>query len=82
MKKIPAANDTLVAAPPLEALVPTTTIPATVRTRVRIPLRFADGYAVTAEAVTFRGLADGAEHLALILGEISTAATPLVRLHS
>ncbi|MGP3916570.1 GTP cyclohydrolase II [Nonomuraea sp. 10N515B] len=54
----------------------------TVRTRVQVPLLFADGYAVTAEAVTFRGLADGAEHLALILGDLSAAATPLVRLHS
>jgi len=59
-----------------------TSIPAaTVRTRVTIPLRFADGYSVTAEAVTFRGLVDGAEHLALVLGDRS-AGTPLVRLHS
>ena len=53
---------------------------ATVRTRVRIPLRFADGYSVTAEAVTFRGLVDGAEHLALVFGE--PGDVPLVRLHS
>jgi GTP cyclohydrolase II len=53
---------------------------ATVRTRVRIPLRFADGYSVTAEAVTFHGLVDGAEHLALVLGK--PTAAPLVRLHS
>lgn len=59
-----------------------TSIPAaTVRTRVRIPLRFADGYSVTAEAVTFHGLVDGAEHIALVLGD-PAAATPLVRLHS
>ena len=54
---------------------------ATVRTRVRIPLRFADGYSVTAEAVTFHGLVDGAEHIALVFGD-PTAGTPLVRLHS
>ncbi len=53
---------------------------ATVRTQVRIPLRFSDGYAVTADAVTFHGLADGAEHIAFVLG--SAASTPLVRLHS
>jgi GTP cyclohydrolase II len=59
-----------------------TVIPAaTVRTRVRIPLRFADGYSVTAAAVTFHGLVDGAEHLALVLGD-PTGGTPLVRLHS
>ena len=54
---------------------------ATVRTKVRVPLRFADGYSVTADVVTFDGLADGAEHLALVLGN-PTAGTPLVRLHS
>lgn len=58
-----------------------TSIPAaTVRTRVRVPLRFADGYSVTAEVVTFHGLVDGAEHLALVLGE--AGGPPLVRLHS
>jgi GTP cyclohydrolase II len=55
---------------------------ATERTRVRIPLRFADGYAVTAEAVTFHGLADGQEHLALVLGEPAIGQVPLVRMHS
>lgn len=58
----------------------TRTTVATVRTQVRIPLRFGDGYAVTAEAITFHGLVDGAEHIALIFG--SSASTPLVRLHS
>jgi GTP cyclohydrolase II len=60
----------------------TTTVLASVRTRVTIPLRFADGYAVTAEAVTFRGLADGGEHVALILGDQATRTPPLVRPHS
>ncbi|MEV4555463.1 GTP cyclohydrolase II [Kitasatospora sp. NPDC049285] len=58
---------------------------ATVRSRVHIPLGFGDGYQVEAEVFTFRGLADGAEHLALALGEPSTepgAPAPLVRLHS
>ena len=59
---------------------------ATERTRVRIPLRFADGYAVTAEAVTFHGLADGLEHVALVLGDLggrpAGRRAPLVRMHS
>lgn len=57
-------------------------IPATTRTRVRVPLVFSDGYAVTAEVVTFHGLTDGAEHVAFILGDVAEGATPLVRLHS
>ncbi|WP_277606006.1 GTP cyclohydrolase II [Glycomyces sp. L485] len=55
---------------------------AAIRTRVTIPLRFSDGYAATAEAVTFKGLSDGAEHLALILGDPDPRTTPLVRMHS
>ena len=56
--------------------------PASVRTRVEIPLRFAGGYEVLAQAVTFDGLDDGEEHLALILGERPAGSVPLVRLHS
>ncbi|MFE3053700.1 GTP cyclohydrolase II [Nocardia sp. NPDC059239] len=63
-----------------------TFVGASVRTRVRIPLTFADGYSTTAQAVTFDGLADGREHVALVLGETDLGpdgpATPLVRLHS
>src|SRR5262249_9054769 len=55
---------------------------AAVRTRVRIPLTFGDGSCATAEAVTFDGLSDGREHLALILGEPRPGRMPLVRLHS
>ena len=55
---------------------------ATVRTRVRVPLRFGDGYSVDAELITFHGLVDGLEHLAIRLGDPDRAATPLVRLHS
>ncbi|MFF1702625.1 GTP cyclohydrolase II [Streptomyces sp. NPDC058252] len=53
---------------------------ATVRTRVTVPLRFGDGYSVDADLVTFHGLADDKEHLAVVLGE--PTANPLVRLHS
>ncbi|MGW4940778.1 GTP cyclohydrolase II [Actinoplanes sp. NPDC004185] len=58
--------------------------PATVRTRVTVPLRFADGYSTTARVLTFDGLVDGREHLALGLGDWERAvqATPLVRPHS
>ncbi|MEY9858390.1 GTP cyclohydrolase II [Catenulispora sp. GAS73] len=53
---------------------------ASIRTRVRVPLRFGDGYSVDAELVTFHGLVDGGEHLAIVLGE--PGRTPLVRMHS
>ncbi|MEU0529510.1 GTP cyclohydrolase II [Amycolatopsis tolypomycina] len=52
---------------------------ATIRTRVRVPLHFADGYSAAAEVVTFDGLTDGGEHLALVFG---APARPLVRMHS
>jgi GTP cyclohydrolase II len=52
------------------------------RSRVRVPLRFHDGYGVDAELVTFHGLADGQEHVAVVLGDPAPGATPLVRLHS
>jgi GTP cyclohydrolase II len=55
---------------------------AVVRTRVRVPLRFGDGFRAVAEAVTFRGLADDGEHVALVFGEPDAGASPLVRLHS
>jgi GTP cyclohydrolase II len=55
---------------------------ATERTRVTVPLRFSDGYATTAEVITFHGLVDGKEHLALALGDVANAEVPLVRAHS
>ena len=63
---------------------------ATERTRVRVPMRFADGYATTADVVTFDGLIDGREHLLLGLGDWRAAMeradaggdAPLVRPHS
>lgn len=59
-----------------------TTPPATVRTRVRVPLRFGDGFSVQSELVTFHGLTDGREHLAVVLGDPSPDRVPLVRIHS
>ena len=45
--------------------------------RASLPTRFAE----VAEIVAFRALANGAEHVALLIGE-PTGAPPLVRLHS
>ncbi|GAB3596228.1 GTP cyclohydrolase II [Angustibacter peucedani] len=60
--------------------------PASVRTGVALPLRFADGYRTTARAITFDGLVDGREHLALELGDPRAPRDPddalLVRPHS
>lgn len=57
---------------------------------MRVPLRFADGFATTADVVTFDGLEDGREHLLLGLGDWQAALArsaaggeaPLVRPHS
>ncbi len=54
---------------------------AGIRSRVTVPLRFADGYATAADVLTFDGLVDGREHLALVLGDRSRGV-PLARLHS
>src|SRR4051794_22990397 len=64
--------------------------PAAVRRTVTVPLRFGDGYSTTAQVMTFDGLADGKEHLALGLGEwkrslarsVTGGRAPLVRPHS
>lgn len=63
--------------------------PAVIRTEVLVPLRFTDGFAAVARAITFDGLVDGREHLAVGLGPTATTTTaaarqdpPLVRLHS
>ena len=53
---------------------------AAIRTQVRVPLRFPDGYATTALVTSFRGLVDGREHLAFTCG--NPTAVPLVRPHS
>ena len=59
---------------------------AAVRTRVTVPLRLVDGYGTSAEVMTFTGLADGAEHLALGLGDwrgaLAAGRPLLVRPHS
>ena len=68
----------------------TTFPPAAIRRRVTVPMRFSDGYATTACVVTFDGLVDGREHIALGLGDWRRALArsaaggpaPLVRPHS
>jgi len=56
--------------------------PALIRRRIRIPLRFADGYSTAATVISFAGLADAQQHVALELGRPAAAGLPLVRLHS
>ena len=48
--------------------------PARIRTGLSVPLRFADEYATTAWVMTFEGLIDGREHLAIGLGSRSQAS--------
>ena len=57
--------------------------PASVRARVTLPIRLA-GIETVAEVVTFDGLEDGLEHLAVALGQpgAESGGVPLVRLHS
>ena len=73
-----------------ESIAASLTAPATVRSRVTVPLRFPDGFSAVAEVLTFHGLADGKEHLLLAFGDWDGLLhdsgrrrhTPLVRLHS
>lgn len=70
--------------------MPVTAPPVLVRTAVRVPLRFSDGYATTADVHIFDGLVDGKEHLLLGLGDWrgalersrSGGEAPLARPHS
>ena len=55
---------------------------AAIRRRIRLPLRLADGYSTTATIVSFTGLTDARQHVALELGRPAAAGPPLVRLHS
>ena len=53
---------------------------AAVRSTLVLPVRLADGFETEGVVVTFDGLADGREHVAVVLGE--PGDVPLVRLHS
>ena len=67
-----------------------TEVVAEIRTQVRVPLGFDDGFRTVADVMTFTGLADGKEHLLLGFGEWRSAVArgaaggepPLVRPHS
>jgi len=56
-------------------------VSAAIRAELALPLRFADGWSTSARVVSFDGLADGREHVALRLGP-AARRTPLVRVHS
>ena len=64
--------------------------PASIRTEVMVPLCFSDGFRTMARVITFDGLVDRREHLALGLGHFADRnrpgrprrRPPLVRLHS
>jgi GTP cyclohydrolase II len=60
--------------------------PATVRGQVPLPLRLGDGSQTDAQVVSFDGLRDGREHVAIVLGghaeDFEVAGVPLVRVHS
>jgi len=69
--------------------MPPTPTPATIRTQLVVPLRFDDGYETSARLLTFDGLVDGREHVALALGDraatplpVAHGGLPLVRVHS
>ena len=63
---------------------------AAVRREVMLPLRFMDGFTTPARLITFDGLVDGLEHIAIGLGRYadppepsgSAAQVPLIRPHS
>ncbi|MEN3358132.1 MAG: cyclohydrolase [Mycobacteriales bacterium] len=55
---------------------------AGVRARITVPLQVSDGVFVPADVITFHGLADRREHLAVVFGDALTQGRPLVRLHS
>ena len=55
---------------------------ASVRTEVTVPIRFPDGFRVVGRLLTFHGLQDGLEHVAVALGDADAADEPLVRVHS
>jgi GTP cyclohydrolase II len=53
---------------------------ATIRSTLALPLRLADRFETQGLVVAFDGLADGREHVAVVLGE--PGDVPLVRVHS
>jgi GTP cyclohydrolase II len=56
--------------------------PARPWTMVQVPLLLASGTCVASTMITFDGLIDKQEHLAILFGELREGVPPLVRLHS
>ena len=79
----PLTKEAVRGLPALPALPVTGAVQAAaIRRRIRIPLRLADDYSTTATIVTFTGLTDAQQHVALEFGRPAAARLPLVRLHS
>ncbi|MER7070511.1 GTP cyclohydrolase II [Terrabacter sp. NPDC000476] len=55
--------------------------PATVRSHVLVPIGFADGFSATARIVSFDGLVDGREHVAIGLGDRAETSSAGARAH-
>jgi GTP cyclohydrolase II len=55
---------------------------AAIRRRIRVPLLLAGDYLTTATIISFTGLTDAQQHVAIELGRPGAADPPLVRLHS
>jgi GTP cyclohydrolase II len=55
---------------------------ARVRTSVTVPLQVSDGSYASTQMVTFHGLVDGREHIAVIFKDALSQRSPLVRVHS
>jgi GTP cyclohydrolase II len=56
--------------------------PARSWTTVRVPLLLASGKCVASTMITFDGLIDKQEHLAILFGKLRDGVPPLVRFHS
>jgi GTP cyclohydrolase II len=55
---------------------------AAIRRRIQIPLPIGADYSTMATVISFTGLIDAQQHVALELGRPAAAGLPLVRLHS
>jgi GTP cyclohydrolase II len=55
---------------------------AKVRTRIEVPLEIASGVCMSAELISFTGLLDATEHLAVLIDGPELRSIPLVRIHS
>lgn len=56
--------------------------PASARQKIWLPIRLRDGAFRQVQLVTFRGLCDGREHVAILMSGWRRSRAPLVRVHS